>query len=354
LTIVNVLLVYTHYYGWLVLAAEVVAILIFQRIKWRGIAGMLGIVFASFIAWLYFLSQAAASGSELSQNISWVPRPGLRALGTLALLLVEPFHFQMSTAEPASIYRISVPILLIILTAFVLFVLRWKRESDEEKLAVYFLVIFAFLPILAVFLASWVMPHSIWGERHLIIIVAPLMLLIAVVLTRFNEGKLRTAAITLIILFSGYAFYLQATRDTPTYVWCAWNVVAQDLQSTRPESPPEKVYAFEDLSAYHLWFALRDSERFQVSVVKGVEGMVEDRSYFLPRGFDSVSRAELKDISDPHIWLAFRTDKAGQEFPLFDSLKDLGYVRCTLKPMKFGNTTVFLMEMAKKPAGCRE
>src|SRR6187402_689377 len=42
LTIVNILLVYTHYYGWLVLAAEVVAILIFQRIKWRGVAAMVG------------------------------------------------------------------------------------------------------------------------------------------------------------------------------------------------------------------------------------------------------------------------------------------------------------------------
>ena len=352
LTVINVLLVHTHYYGWLVLAAEVVAILIFQKIKWRGIAAMVGIVFASFLPWLLFLLQAFSSGAELSQNISWVPRPGLRALGTLALLLVEPFHFQMSTAEPASIYRISVPILLIILSAAVLFVLRWKRESDDQKRAVYFLSIFTFLPILAVFLASWLMPHSIWGERHLIIIIAPLMLLIAVVLTRFNEGWLRAAAITLVILFSAYAFYLQTTRNTEPYVWCGWNVVAQDLVITPSSTSPERIYTFDDLVAYHLWFALRNSDRFEVSVVKGVEGMAEDTSYFLPRGFDGVARADLKDIAEPHIWLAFRTDRAGQEFPLFDSLKDLGYTRCKLSPMKFGNTTVFLMEMAKAPTGC--
>jgi hypothetical protein len=186
----------------------------------------------------------------------------------------------------------------------------------------------------------------------LIIIVAPMALLISIVLARFSEGMLRTAAITLVVLFSAYAFYLQASRNSPAYVWCGWNVVAADLETTGSDTQLERIYAFEDLVAYHLWFALRDSEPFKVFVVKGVEGMAEDPSYFLPRGFDGVARAELQGISEPRIWLAFRTDKAGQEFPLFDALKDLGYIRCKLSPTKFGTTTIFLMEMAKEPGGC--
>jgi len=354
LTIVNILLVYTHYYGWLVLAAEVVAILIFQRIKWRGVAAMVGIVFGCFVPWLYFASQAGAGRSELNQNISWVPRPGLWSLASFALDLVKPFYFQASSAEPSSIYQISVPMLLIVLAAAVLFIFKWKREGEEEKHAVYFLLIFAFLPMAAVFLASWILPHSIWGERHLIVVIPPLMLLIAIILTRFNEGRLRTAAITFVVLFSAYAFYLQAIKNTEPYVWCGWNVVARDVASTPPSALPEKIYTFEDLVAYHMWFALRNSGRFKVSVVKGVEGMEEDTSYFLPRGFDGVSRADLNDVTESHIWLAFRTDRAGQEFPLFESLKDLGYTRCKLSPMKFGNSTVFLMKMSKEPGGCRD
>ena len=354
LTIVNIFLVYTHSYGWLVLAAEIAAILIFQRAKWRGIAAMTGIVFAMFMPWLFFISEAAASGSELSQNISWVERPGPRSIANFAVDLVKPFYFRTSSTEPTAIYHVSVPMLLIVLTATVLFILRWKREAEDEKQAVYFLLIFSFLPLVAVFLASWILPYSIWGERHLIIIVAPMMLLIAIVLTRFNEGKLRTAAITLLVLFAAYAFYLQATKNTSPYVWCGWNAVAEDLRSTASKSPPEKIYAFEDLVAYHLWFALRDHDQYQISVVKGIEGMVEDRAFFLPRGFDRVANADLKEITEPHVWFAFRTDRAGQEFPLFDSLKDLGYKRCRLSRRQFGSTTVFLMEMAKEPAGCRE
>src|SRR5688572_16565512 len=352
LTIVNVFLVYTHYYGWLVLAAEVATILTFQRPKWRSIGVMTGIVFASFIPWLYLVSVAATSGSELSQNISWVERPGLSSIASFALDLVKPFYYRASSAEPSSIYSISVPLLLIVMTAAVLFMLKWKREPEDEKQAVYFLSIFAFLPILAVFLASWIMPHSIWGERHLIIVVPPLMFLIAIVLTRFNDEKLRTSAITLVILFSGYAFYLQAARDVQPYVWCGWEPVAKDFASAGRDSRPKRIYAFEDLVAYHLWFALRNTSWTQVSVVKGVEGMMEDSSFFLPRGFDAVARAELKDIAEPHIWLALRTDKAGQEFPLFEILADMGYTRCRLSYLKFGTSTVYLVEMAKDKDEC--
>ena len=48
LVIANVLLVYTHYFGWLVIGTEIAAILIFQRIKWRRMVVMLAIAVASF------------------------------------------------------------------------------------------------------------------------------------------------------------------------------------------------------------------------------------------------------------------------------------------------------------------
>src|SRR5258706_1649660 len=89
LLIVNILLVYTHYFGWFIVLSEVAAILIFQRIKWRRILAMSAITFASFVPWIIAVYQAAHSGSELGQNIGWMPRPGLREVTTFILNLIE-------------------------------------------------------------------------------------------------------------------------------------------------------------------------------------------------------------------------------------------------------------------------
>jgi uncharacterized membrane protein len=351
LTVINIVLVYTHYYGWLVVAAEIVVVLIFQRIKWRGIATMSGVVFAAFLPWIYLVFQAARGGSDLGQNISWIQRPGVGEIAAFAIDLVEPFYFQASSDGPASIYRVSLPILLIILTSTVMFILKWRQQDEDEKNAVYFLAIFSFFPIVLVVLASWLMPNSIWGTRHLIVIAAPLAFLAATVLTKFNSGKLRTAAITLIVLFSIYAFYLQTIRAKPEYVWCAWEQVAEQIKSKEAERTPAKIYAFENLVAYHLWFALRDSEGFRVSAVKGVPNMAEDETYFLPRGFDAVERTDLPNINGDRMWLAFRTQKPGQEDFLLQTLKARGYTQCQMIPKRFGSTMVLLVEMSKE-AGC--
>lgn len=344
LVIVNILLVYTHYFGWLAVGTEVIVILIFQRIKWQRIAVMFGVVLASFIPWIVAGWQAASGGSELSQNIGWMTRPGFFEVGTFALDLIEPFYFQASNAEPVSIYSISIPLFLICLTSIVIYLINWKHE--DEKRTVYFFGLFAFLPFVIAFTASWLLPHSVWGTRHLIIVFAPLSILFAIALTNFATGTARTISFTLILLFSSYAFYLHAVRETPAHVWCAWEPIAADLKSTAANAePPVRVYALENLVAYHLWFALRDSERFQVSVVKGVDVRTDDETYFLPRGFEKVEKSELREINSKKIWLAFRTSKTGEDIPLLENFRRIGYRVTTSNSTQFGSTTVFLFEM---------
>ncbi|MFN2411883.1 MAG: hypothetical protein ABR535_02350, partial [Pyrinomonadaceae bacterium] len=63
LTICNLLLVYTHYFGWFVVAAEVIAILVFQRVKIRHVATMFGIVFALFLPWIWMVWRASRTGA---------------------------------------------------------------------------------------------------------------------------------------------------------------------------------------------------------------------------------------------------------------------------------------------------
>lgn len=349
LLIVNLLLVHTHYFGWLVIGSELMAILLFQRIKWRRAIVMLGIVAACFIPWLIAVVQAGRNGSDLAQNIAWQPRPGIRELISFAIDLVEPFYFQASSAQPASIYLVTIPLLLISLVTIAVYVIEWKYE--EFKQSVYFLLLFVTTPFIIAFVASWLLPHSVWGTRHLIVILPPAAVLLANALLGLRTRVLSIAAITAIGLLTAAAFYLNVRRDPPRHVWCEWNEVAADI---RTKDTSAKIYTFENLVAYHVWFALRDSDRFQVGLVKGVDVRRDDGTYFLPRGFDGVQRLGPDEITGDKIWLAFRTTKTGEEGPLMETFKRLGFSACPSTQAKFGSTTVFWLEMTKRPGSCDE
>ena len=165
-----------------------------------------------------------------------------------------------------------------------------------------------------------------------------------------SDNKFVRSAITLIVLLSGYAFVRQAMRPSPRYVWCAWNDVAAEIRS---KGEPVNIYSFENLAAYHLWFALRDSERFQVEVVKGVDVRTDDETYFLPRGFDKVPSVRLDEVRDEKLWLAFRSSRDGEDAPIIAAFKTLGYESCPGDSVKYDkSTTVFWMEMRKGPGSC--
>ena len=347
LLIVNLLLIYTHYFGWLVVGAEIVALLAFQRIKWRRMLTMVAVLLAAFTPWMIAVFKAAGAGSDVGQNISWMSRPRWLDLRTFVFDLTEPFYFQASNAEAASIYRVSVPIVLILVTAIVIYFVNWKSNGDKQVPGL--LAIFALVPAVVAFLASWILPYSVWGTRHLIVIYAPASILLAYFVTRIPMAYARIGAVTLLILLSGYAFALQAMRHSPRYVWCAWDDVAADIRS---KGEPVNIYSFENLVAYHLWFALRDSDAAQVHVVKGVDVRTDDETYFLPRGFDAVPNVRLEDIKDEVFWLAFRTSVDGEDGPLIENFTKLGYKSCLSYRVKYDSTTVFWMEMKKASQKC--
>jgi uncharacterized membrane protein len=347
LLIVNLLLIYAHYFAWLVVGAEIVALLAFQRIKWRRMLTMVAVLVAAFTPWMIAVLKAADAGSDVGQNISWMSRPGWIELRTFVFDLTEPFYFQASNAEPSSIYRVSAPLLLILTTAIIIYFVNLKSSDDKQVPGL--LAIFAIVPAIVAFLASWVLPYSVWGTRHLIVIYAPASILLAYFVTRIPTAWVRIGAVTLIILLSGYAFALQASRKTPRYVWCAWDEVAADIRS---RSEPVNIYSFENLVAYHLWFALRDSANAQVHVVKGVDVRTDDETYFLPRGFDGVPNVRLEDIKDEKFWLAFRTSVDGDDGPLIENFTKLGYKLCSSDRVKYDSTTVFWVEVRKAPQKC--
>ena len=348
LIIVNVLLVCTHYFGWLVIAGEITAILVYQRIKWRGTLLMFGVGFVSFVPWLIAVWQARRAGSSLSQNIAWQTRPGVRELITFVTDLVEPFYFQASNVEPASIYLFSLPLVIIFTAAMIEYCIKLFRRKETDRAAL--LGIFILVPLVIAFTASWILPHSVWGTRHLIVVFPPILILFANAVLGFHLRAVRLGAVALIVTICALALVRDVSREMPRHVWCAWNDVAADIRSRDEQA---RIYAFENLVAYHLWFALRHTEGAEVAVMKGVDVKTDDETYFLPRGFEDVPNTTFEQVSGSDLWLAFRTSRKGDETAIIESFTQLGYRACSEEKVEYGPTTVFWMKMSKDTAGCQ-
>jgi len=348
LILVNILLVYSHYFGWLIVASEVLAVVILARERLKQISLMFVITLFGFAPWLYAVWQASKINSNVGQNIGWMSKPNLLSIFQFVFDLFEPIYFQNSNRDAPAIFLITLPILAVGLIVFGLYLADWKNETVIEKRNFFLPLIFTVAPVALAFAASWILPYSIWGTRHLIIAFAPFAILMAIAFSTTKFRSLKFAGLCVIFPLFGAAFVLQATRQTPKYIWCAWeNLAFQLLQTNGSSNEPTKIYVFEDLVAYHFWFALRDSDKkFQIVKINGIENLTEDKAYFLPRGFDEI---QLKSsFEGEKFFVAFR-DKNWNEFtPPLQNLKAQGYQFGEPQIFEAQNLKAFLVDVQKE------
>ena len=304
LTLVNILLVNTHYFGWFIVFAEILAVLYLQRIKIGQTLKMLGLTVAGSAPWLIAIVKMARVNSDVSQNLGWAARPDPTVLFRFTMNLIEPFYYQASNRDATSIWLVTVPLLLIILAAAGFSLVGLRKQNEKGRNVVGFLVIMIFAPILLGFISSWILPFSIWGARHLVIIFAPAAILFAKFLGAYEFRKLNTIAIALIVCPFGLGLIGNVQRGRQAFVWCAW----EELAATVPigtAAEPVRILVFDDLIAYHFWFALRNEKNVQIAKINDIPEMSEDKAYFLPRGFNEVSNVDAAAISGDKFYIAF-------------------------------------------------
>ncbi|HXG83031.1 MAG TPA: glycosyltransferase family 39 protein [Pyrinomonadaceae bacterium] len=350
LTIANVLLVYTHYFGWLVVVSEIAAILIFQRIKIRQILIMSAITLSSFTPWIFAVWQASMINADFSQNLGWANKPNLLVVFQFVFDLIEPFYYQQTNIDKSSIFLITVPLLLILIVASAFYLLNRKNQSEIDKRSINLLLIFVLTPVIFAFVASWALPVSVWGTRHLIIVFAPFLILTAIVIDKIKILYLKLAVLALIFWLTGIAFLIQLQRGTPLTIVCAWENLAGDLERTESTSGERaKIFVFEDLAAYDFWFALRKSaNKFQVVKVNNIPGLAEDAAYFLPRGFDAVEKTDENGLRGERFFIAFRDTEWNETKPPLRNLTARGYKLDLRKTFEAQGTKAFLAEVIKK------
>ena len=343
--IVNILLVYSHYFGWLIIASEIFAGLILAREKLKRIFIMPAAVLVSYAPWIYAVWQASKINSNVGQNIGWMTKPNFTTVFQFAFDLFEPIYFQNTNRDQLIIVLITLTIIAVSIIVFGFFLAEWKNENAVERRNFLLLLIFLFTPILLAFAASWILPYSVWGTRHLIIAFAPLVILFGIIFSKIKFRELKIAGLSIISLLFVAAFAFQAIRPAPKYIWCAWENLALSLSPTRSETT--RIYVFEDLVAYHFWFALRGSDRqFQIVKINGIEGLTEDRAYFLPRGFDAVQTAT--QFEGDGFFIAFRDKDFNRFAPPLQNLIAQGYEIGEPQIYEAQGLKAFLVEIRKR------
>ncbi|HVF55761.1 MAG TPA: glycosyltransferase family 39 protein [Pyrinomonadaceae bacterium] len=330
---VNLLLVFTHYYGWLVVSAEALFLLFKARRKLKGFLLAVAALLLCFVPWIYAVLKAKDEGAGLAQNIGWAARPSAADVVQFLTLLHQPFYFRQSLNDPPYV-RLSAPLALLVFGLPVA-LLAWnflrrgardagtERANDARWLFAFFVFTVAF-----VFAASHLLPHSIWGTRHLIIVAAPYIIFASVALNRLRAAWLKTTLLIVLGCWLLLAATVSVVRREPVYIWCAWeNLAAQMTADEAAAHQTPTVYAFEDLVAYHLWFAsqTKAEPRFNVVVVKNIPGLKEDPAYFLPRRFDGVQSGDIGALEGEQFWVAFRDASWDETRPPLNILKAKGY-----------------------------
>jgi hypothetical protein len=358
LIVINVLMIYTHYFGWLVVLAEVGLIIWFQRNKLRQTLIMTAIAAGAFLPWIISVASAASGGSDIGQNLGWMSRPGPVEIFNFVLDVVEPFYYQTSSAEPSSYFLLSIPILLLIAAAKLGYLI--KEKSGSERWAFSVLGAFTGIPIAIALIVSWLTPYSIWGTRHLIIAFPPMLILSAVFLTGMDNKILGRVAATCLAVLVAIGFAVNANRVLPEYSWCEWEPLTKDwILAPHYSSEPKQVYATEDLIGYHIWFAARKFPGHKIDVIKGIPGTSGDPAYFLPRGFDEVKVIESNTaLSADEFWIAFvdpdpdhdlpGTPFIGRPLRVFSELERLGFEPEDVRKERVGNESVFFAKMVRR------
>jgi len=378
LGLVNLLLVYTHYYGWLVVCGE--AVYLAAARDWRRLRAFLPTAVAAaagFAPWAWACAAAAGEGGGLAENVGWIARPTFaEALGFYAQLQ-EPFYFRQSSADPLfgwvgtllGAVTIGLPLALLLLRS-----LRRPRRAREaadahngrareaaapdaarpagEESAARFLAFFALFPVVVSFAASHLLPHAVWGTRHLIVAAGPYALLAGLGVAGLRPRLLRGAAVGVLVCWYAVAGALALARPQVNFVWCAWGQLAgRTFRSEAEAAGAADVYAFEDLAAYQLWHELRgEGGRFRLHVVKGVDGITEDPSFFLPRRFGGVERVTADALSGEQFWVAFRDASYDETRPPMSLLRGRGYAAVRRHETAAQGQRVFLVLVAREGA----
>ncbi len=250
LTLANIVLVYSHYYGCLIVGLECLYVLLWRRERWKRTLLSAVVVFAAFTPWLYVAGMRAYAKGGLQSNLNWIAKPTFQ---DLVLFFVELTGFG---DYPKVGRRVGGALVLLIAAAMWV---QWRRRHTRSLgHALRFLLYFTLCPVAVAFVASLILPSSVWGRRHLIFVAATVLLL-----TSVAYWRLRSRAVRLVgaLVCAAWAFAVTSHhlgRDDGKAPFDTF--VVRMLDREKEIKSPIPLFVLEKNLHFAIWFYLKTLE----------------------------------------------------------------------------------------------
>lgn len=299
LTLLNIALIYSHYYGWLVVGMEFLFLLIWQRQKLLTFGLSLLVLILAFAPWAYQVIRAAQAIGGLEKNLGWIPKPDLVDLLNFYSTLDGPLGSRYAKIIGLLLFALPIAIWL------------WKIVRSDSKTKQYDLILFSwlallsFLPVIAIFIISYKLEQAEWIDRYFIFISMPYLMLVTAAVFQLEPKWLRNAWIVLIVIWSTIA----GINDLRTnrMAWSSpqlgsrieWDqLTLQMSQAELSQASPIKVYTLPIPSSGYFtgdWAISTSLEYF-------LDALNDDR-------FQMVYAQDVQQVIDQeqadHFWIAY-------------------------------------------------
>ena len=347
----NLILIYSHYYGWMFVAVQFIVLLIRQRNKLNGFVAMSTFLVACFLPWAYLVAQAAKMKGGLAANLSWNPRPGVKDLLWYFINLNGAMSYRWESYGFA--YKILLGIYVFITLFLIHALVRYAKKvwstafrrnivmpifppeggtpnlhqsgtlhllrGNASNSSLQALFLFAFVPPVMAFFASYLLSQSVWGMRFLVLSAAPYLLVLTLAILHLEPQRLRRFAIVVLILWTALSGYTELTNREKLNVE---SLVREMRQVEDNQTQPIRIYTDNGLVGNTMQFYLErfHERRFEIVYVDGFDA-IEDEHYwvaFLKYRFDNHPLVQddlaAKGLQIQHL---FQTASPGHKIILF-------------------------------------
>jgi hypothetical protein len=312
LTCVNLLMVYTHYLGWILIALEGAVVIAEARPKVGAFLVSTLCVGAGFAPWAAFVAirsrPSVGLAEDVRQHLRWIERPDWRDVVSYFARLNGAFREGLGSAKVKVLVGFALFDLPLVLAfrnrARIAGIDAADAPSRRGSRALAWLAFFTAVPVAIALVVSHLLPFSIFGPRYLILSSIPYLILCAVGLVSVQPKVLRSVAIAAAMGWAVFGFVEEVRLVGRT----DWFFLVGEMRRVEPE-PQGPVDVFSLTSQSPVRYALqRDPDpRFRI------------RSRI----------AHVNEIDGPRFWLAFQESVAYPEETraLLHALEEKGYRR---------------------------
>ena len=198
LTAVNLLLVYTQYFGWMVIGVEGLHLLLMDRPKLKPFLLGSAAIALLFAPWAYGVTLAAAAKGGLGPNLGWIRHPKIGDVWWYYVGCDGPlWPIPLASAMVFFLFGAMIPGLSRV----------FRAAAPDDRRRLWFAAMLAFMPPYSAYVVSNLMRNSIWGNRHLIVSAVPYLALLAMALMALRPKWARVAVLSIAGAWGAFGIY---------------------------------------------------------------------------------------------------------------------------------------------------